>query len=417
MVIKLLKHERLAQVLQDKQIFGNIQPISISPQKAVLKFRGVTIKLNVEKLPWRPSVNDVLVAIDHSYANLVRNIVNVGLVLLWNEPFVDERAGGPVYALEAIGHNLTSQGVNVEYSFFSDKKRSSNWHPLFKPIPLKDRRLLNELDFIIFSTAGSGADRKLGKWWSPILRDLQIPFAVQLHDEAEGRLLPYRDEFFNHDLCDFLMPITDETTQFLAGSRNSGELVYPGYMISDWRRHKNTKTSSVVTTCRMTSRKRVIELVNQAKGLVKNGFSLDVHGADVTWTYKRELKALENGDWKYHGTFDRDMLPDILSKAMYHYNVVYLKRGKFIPRVELATYEALQYGCCPILCASTTPDYIRDSMAILVDPNDLSDLPNVLKERKGEFASMSKRFWDTLTKQIDMKKKTKQLIRKIRRAV
>ena len=416
MPIKLLKHERLEKILQDKQIFDNIHPVSISPQKAVLKFRGVTIKLNVEKLPWSPSVNDVLVAIDRSYANLVRNIVNVGLVLLWNEPFVDERAGGPVYALEAIGHNLTLQGANVTYSFFSDKKRSANWHPLFKPIPLKDRRLLNELDFVILSTAGSGADRKLGPWWRPFLRDLRIPFAVQLHDEAEGRLLPYREEFYKHSRCAFLMPITDETSQILADASNTGELVYPGYMIGD-QKNNFKKTLSVVTTCRMTSRKRIIELVNQSKNLVKNGFSLDIHGADVTWTYKRELKALENGDWKYHGTFSRDDMPDILKRAMYHYNVVYLKRGKFIPRVELATYEAAQYGCCPILCAQTTPPYIRDHMAILVDPNDLSNLPDVLKERKEECADMSKVFWETLIKKMNMEKRTRKLIKWIRREI
>ena len=415
MTLKLLKHERLALLL-DKEIDLDIEPISIGPEKAVLKFRNLTLNLNVDKLPFRPSVNDVLIAIDHAYANRVRNIVNVGLVLLWNEPFVDERAGGPVYALEAIGHNLTLEGVNVQYSFISNKGRSSNWHPLFKPIPIKNRRSLNELDFIIFSTAGSGSDRKLGPWWRPILRDLKIPFAVQLHDEAELRLLPYREEFFNHARCAFLMPITNETSEILAGSKYSGELVYPGYIIGD-QVNSHRKSRSVVTTCRMTSRKRIIELVNQASGLVKNGFSLDIHGADVTWTYKRELKALENGNWKYHGTFDRETMPRILKKAMYHYNVVYLKRGKFVPRVELATYEAAMYGCCPILCAHTTPSYIRDSMAILVDPNDLSDLPDILKERKSEYSSMSEVFWETLNKKINMEKRTRKLIKWIRRAV
>lgn len=415
MALKLLKHEQLERILQDKEIFWNVKPVSVGPEKAILNFRDVTITINVDKLPYRPTVNDVLVAIDHSYANLIRNLIHVGLVLLWNEPFVDERAGGPVYALEAIGHNLSLEGVKVDYLFFSDKKSSIAWHPSFSPVPLKNRGLLNKLDFVIFSTAGSGADRKKGPWWRPVLRDLRIPFAVQLHDEAEQRLLPYREEFFNHARCSFLMPITDQTSKILAETNNKGEVVYPGYTIGDQKFYK--RRPSVVTTCRMTSRKRILELIEQAKRLNEAGFSLNVYGADVTWTYKLELKALENKYWTYHGTFDRCDLPGILKSAMFHYNVVYLKRGVFVPRVELSTYEAAMYGCCPILCKQTTPSYIRDSMAILIDPTDMDHLADTLLERKKEYMEISERFWDMLNLKINMKKITEKLVRKIRRSV
>lgn len=418
MSIRPIRHERFERIVNDLNVGARV--LDVNADHAIVLLRGVRLSVNVRKLSEKPTVDEVLVTLDRAYANTMRKRIKLALVLLWNDPYVDERAGGPVYAMEAIGSNLEKYNVDISYRFFSDRGTSYNWHPWFKPLPLSKAGELNAYDFVIFSTAGSGNDKKIGPWWRPMLRRLQVPFAVQLHDEAEERLLPYREEFFKHDGCVLLMPITEQTTEFLVpdfgsvGSIDSDILVYPGFKLGK-QKFPGPRKKSVVTTCRLTSRKRIIELVSQNESLYRHGFSLDIHGADVNWYYIKSLKELANNYWTYHGTFNRDRLPEILSRATFHYNAVLLKRGTFFPRVELSTYEAVSYGCCPILCKDTTPDWVDDSMAVLVNPCEMKDLGKTLSKIYKDYVHMSKRFWKALHVNVNPEKKTEELWRLIKK--
>ncbi len=323
--------------------------------------------------------------------------LRVALVHIWAPPFVDNRASGLVYGFENLGRDLANVGFRVNYVCFSNKKANGDWHPLFTHVAGLDADILNKFDFIIFGSAGSMTDKKDGPWWKTILEGLKVPFVIQVNNEVDQQLLIYKDFFYDHPYFAFGMPITEGLCYKSTPNRdNLRNLVYECLPRTDLAHPEifyGQKVDQVVTSCRMTSRKRILELVRQAETLYMAGFETHIHGADATWFYVKELKELQSQYWTYHGSFRRNQLPEILGPARFHYNCCYLKKGVVTPRIETSTVEGASYGCCPILSRSTVPEWVTDDMAILVDTNDMTHLAERLNATRNQAHKMNARFW------------------------
>ena len=267
--------------------------------------------------------------------------INVALVHLWAQPYVDNRASGLVYGFENLGKDLQEINFSVDYLFFSDRKKNGEWHPLFREIHLEGAEILNQYDFIVFGSAGSMSDKKLGPWWQPVLDSLEIPFAVQINNEVDKQDLIYRDLFYDHPHFSLGLPITEGLAYTSTPNRdNLPALVYeclPRTNLPDPGIFYAEKRDQVVTTCRITTRKRILELVQQAEKLHYAGFTTDIYGADATWRYVSSLKELGNQYWNFHGSFNREQLSSILAPARFHYNCCFLKREAVTRRIETST--------------------------------------------------------------------------------
>ena len=187
--------------------------------------------------------------------------INVGLVHLWAQPYVDNRASGLVYGFENLGKDMQNIKFCVDYLCFSNKKKNGEWHPLFREVPPAHAEILNEYDFIIFGSAGSLVDKKLGPWWKPILDSLETPFAVQINNEVDKQDLRYRDLFYDHPHFSLGLPITEGLAYASTPNRdNLPFLVYeclPRTDLPDPEMFYGQKRDQIVTTCRITTRKIV----------------------------------------------------------------------------------------------------------------------------------------------------------------
>jgi len=334
--------------------------------------------------------------------------LSVALVHLWAQPYVDNRASGLVYGFENLGNDLQKVGFNVDHLFFSNKKKDGEWHPLFSQVQIDQAEILNRYDFLIFGSAGSGSDKKQGAWWKSILDAVKVPFAVQINNEVDQQVLTYKSYFYDNPNFSLLLPITEGLAHTATPKMDESRvLVYeclPRTGLTDPEMFYGQKTDQIVTTCRITTRKRVLELVQQAQSLHNAGFATDIHGADATWRYVGSLRELSSEYWNFHGSFRRDQLSEILAPAKFHYNACYLKREVLTPRIETSTVEAASFGCCSILSRSTAPEWVTDDMAILVDTNDLSDLARRLSSARHKAHEMNARFWEAYKQNIGQDK-------------
>lgn len=305
--------------------------------------------------------------------------MKVAIALLWNPPYTNCMSGGMTYAPFYLSKDLKKKGFEVDNIYFFDTQ-PNNIHSDFIRYPYEDFLILNNYDYIIFTTAGSWNDRKL-PWWREYLSKINKPFAVVISDEVEIKTLIYREDFFSHPRCKLLLPLTPEVMVVTAPNHlDKPYMVYPLFSanVASPEKYFEKKTRSIITLCRLTNRKRILELVMQSELLHRCNFTLDIYGADVTWTYKLKLKEQLNQFWNYHGTFEDHKRSSICIPATYQWNASKLKRSTFYPRIEISSFEGLSYGVCQILCKSTVPSWVDDSMAILVDPFDLNRLAEML---------------------------------------
>lgn len=220
--------------------------------------------------------------------------IRIAMVFMWNLPYTNQMTGGILWGSENVGNDLSKLGFEIEFLYFADRPQTNSaLHPRFRWKSSSDVEALNAFDFVIFNTAGSSRDKKTGLWWKPILDSLKVPFAVQIHDEAEEKL-PNRHEFFEHPQCKLLLPITEEILTTVVGDiRGRDVSIYPNFPtmeVMEPSQDYDQKKDGIVTSCRMTSRKRIVELVQQSADLGKVGFTINIHGADVTWQYVRQVQ-------------------------------------------------------------------------------------------------------------------------------
>jgi hypothetical protein len=306
---------------------------------------------------------------------------------------------------------LRRHGVQTDLIYFARVPRPKDpaIHPAWRYLGLSEAKVLNEYDAVVFNSAGSWDDRKAGSWWTPVLAALKVPFAVWTCNEVETEVCPYRSKFVAHEMY----ALAIEVSEGLAGAnglwkggvnvlRHSGlpSPQAPGRGVWSWRPGAadavvaGPKEPKIVTTCRLTSRKRVLELASLGPKLRARGIGLDVWGAESTFFYKRGLLELRErqmregihagGDrlsdpgWEWKGGFTHNELSEILAPAMFHWGGAWLVRGVMRRRLELATVEAVAHGCIPILERSTAPEWVDGTIAVLFHRGGVRALPDAL---------------------------------------
>lgn len=302
-------------------------------------------------------------------------MIKVAQVNTWSEPFTDFRTGGLLSSINYISQDLAAHGIITDKYFFEWKGKVRKYHQQdFKALTPQDTEVLNGYDLVIFSTAGSAKDHKEeNPMWRVHLNNLKVPFFVQIHDEDELKSLRYAKEFFEHPMCKLIMPITDGIGNAFGIDKFSvPSLTYPAYSVTNMPDPEayRAKVDKVVTACRLTARKRVKELVLAAKDIHDAGFGLEINGAEASFFYCRDLKERSNEYWKFNGQFTDKAA--VFSDAKFLWNATSLKKKTFYPRVEISSVEGAFYGCVLILNRETTPAYIDDSCAILIDPFNLN---------------------------------------------
>jgi hypothetical protein len=298
----------------------------------------------------------------------------IAIVLLWSDPYTDRRTGGIVRASLILRDNLKALGIKSTCLFFSDRKKNDPaWHPAYSRLRTTEAEILNGYDGIVFSPAGSFNDIKTTEpWWASILDTVRTPFVTWHHNENEVGYLPFRERFYRHPFCVAGLAIAPEIGRAVIGECCPRGLIYPAhpcYMPSFY--DGQPKEASVVATCRLTSRKRLLELVEYAGiGIAAAGLRLDIWGMASSYFYLKKMQELQQ-PWQYCGMFDFEERGAILNPAMFHYGATWLKRATFAPRLEIVTVDAIQYGCCPILAKGGVPSWVTGEHAVFVDPNDM----------------------------------------------
>lgn len=336
--------------------------------------------------------------------------MHVGIVNLQGPPFTNNATGGTVFAPLVMANNLRALGhAATPLTFWPARRPGKHWHPAYTFVPATRHEALNSFDALVFSPAGSSLDRKSGPWWQDALDQLRRPFVVWQHYEHEAKYQPYEDRFFASPRCRGVLEIVPNLKP-RPGLRLP-VLTYPAHPIELTALPYQQKRDLVVTGCRLTTIKRVLELVRDAgPGIAANGFDLDVWGTTATWTYVDALEKVP-GSWRLRGPYTDPQVP--FGPARYAYNAPWLKDGSFNPRVELSTIEAVRYGCCPILNRRSTPSWVTDDVAVLVDPLDRGEMALLggrLRERNGEAFDVADAFAAAFTREADMARRTADLV-------
>lgn len=306
--------------------------------------------------------------------------MRIAMVNIYSEPFGDHRTGGLITSavqLKPYGFHHVAVG----------KKR--NYHCSGYEY-IRHLSELNKFDFVIFSSAGSNTDKKVQKsglkpWWFEQLKSVNVPFAVQAHSELDEKDMVFKDEFFNHPMFRLFLPIVHNIWENMPNGRTHAYLCHK----STIERKNFTKRNLIVSTGRLTSTKRIKELVMKSPEIKEAGFLIDVYGPQSSYFYFKDLMLVNPGFWCYKGSFknSEEILDEVLGSAMYHWNVRCFKRGKrknIEPRLEIATVEALERGCIPIVHKDSTPKAFHNSLVCIDGIGDLNDLIEALENRDGD---------------------------------
>lgn len=281
--------------------------------------------------------------------------LKIALFNIYSEPYGDRRTGGLITAAIYL-----SQYGYTPVAFGKPKKsHMSGW------TYIKSFDELNDYDFIIFSSAGSNTDVKTKKqnktpWWMSELPKVKKPFAVQCHNEIDEAIMPFREIFFSNKLFRLFLPICANIFKKMPDVDTHVHLAHQNII----KMKKFNKQNLVISTCRATSTKRVIEFVSKAKKFKEIGYNVEVWGPESSYFYMKALKETNPGYWEHKGMFpDFAALDSVMGRAKYHWNCrSFRKKHKVSPRFEIATIEALERGCIPIVEKDSTPieyfDYV-----------------------------------------------------------
>lgn len=255
-----------------------------------------------------------------------------------------------------------------------------------------DISVLNRYDFVIFMCPGltyEKFDESIKDTaYMYMLNHMDCPFAFIVNEENDRKLYPYYMNFLTHKnmkLVIFNSENMNETFQdFLE--------ICPNYLIFNFTpplkpleeilAKADTKENVITSTARWTDRKRILELANISKEFYDKGFTVNIAGAHQSPFYMIKMKEAYSDYWNDLGYYQPSELPKILENAAFHYNFVYLKRMTknriMVPRIEIATLEALNEGCLPVICADTTPDWVGTESAIRISSKEYDKLPEIV---------------------------------------
>jgi hypothetical protein len=284
--------------------------------------------------------------------------MKLAIIILWSEPW---GGAGKTGGLITAGANLAEElGADLFYCPPSERRKRRPAHHQAYEFRTVQRVLDEKYDFVIFTSAGHFKDHsnETSAVQHIIDRlDSFPPFAVQVHDEVEVRQLARRSHFFDSPQFRFALPITEEIGKRTL-TPSVKRMVYPAYK-KRIEKAPNASARTIGMTGRMAARKNTIPFLERAApALISRGWEVRIHGAEVNFFYARDAKRVaQDVGAKYCGPYDDADV--ILRQLQWHVNIPYLKRGNFIPRIEIATVEAAAAGCGIITLYESTPSFYR----------------------------------------------------------
>lgn len=313
--------------------------------------------------------------------------LRIALANIYSEPFGIKNTGG----LITSSTKLASEDEQfIPVTFGKPKKSHAEGWSYFESI-----EGLNDFDFVIFSSFGTISKHKpllnaVSELWM-----LDVPFAVQSHSELDERNKKFdHDLFTNHSKFRFWMPITKN---LYGVDPVQSELKYP--FLAHESSIKNVSTSVkknvVASTSRLTTTKRIFELASLSEDLRGIGYETRSYGdTSGAFFYKRAIDDIDHC-LKWCDGFTQDQLIRVLSEVKYHWNCRFYKVGRQMDRrLELASIEALQNGCIPIVHSLSTPLEYSELCVFRDIRSELNSVVSDIKEGKGDVAQMIEVFND-----------------------
>lgn len=269
-----------------------------------------------------------------------------------------------------------------------------NYHNI---VSTSDWSYLNRYKSIIFISPGMTNEKSstYSELFYKRICDVTVPFSFMVHGEVYTKLHPYYKLFLEHPFCkyiiynsegmDKLFPEYTEVVQSSVVLPISPQLEPISNIIS---KAKSKSVPTVVSTSRWIPRKRIYDLIEISPDLSRSGLSVQIQGSQSSTFYVKKIndELLSQGYDNYvsiGGSYTQKELSDILKDCMYHYNIVYSKRSSdiIIPRIELASLEALNAGCLPLVCTETVPRWLSE---LSISKDDISELPKLLSSMSAQ---------------------------------
>jgi len=213
-------------------------------------------------------------------------------------------------------------------------------------------------------------------------------FVVHIGGEHERRVLGNFDAYITSDMCKGVTFSSANMCEFfkdLIGGRHHCFRQVMFYTPEDFPAVDyptiEMRPSVISSTCRVVPIKGIHRLVDLSSSLLPLGLSFKIHGSSPLYFYKKSLQEAiaKNNTCSMTGSFRGEDVWKLLVESRYHYNFLFRKRPPIYPRVECATMEAMMYGCIPIVCDDTSPDWMKDN-SICVKNSEFDTLPKRLEE-------------------------------------
>lgn len=268
-----------------------------------------------------------------------------------------------------------------------------------------DIEKLNSYDMIMFMTPGKTYEKYKEEnegQYTRVLDKLTVPFGFIVNEERDREIYPYHTEFTNHLGCKYILFNSEDMiadfkdfTEFGDKIALEFQFMTPLEPLEDILEKARNKTNSVINTGRWVNRKRIVEYVQLAPKFTELGITPYLAGAKQNPFYSKQVDdllktELDHGvtyadKLEYLGAYrpTKEELDNMLDDKKYHYNFVFLRvRRKMYDRLEIATMEAFNRGCLPIVCEDTSPSWVEG--AIMMSKLDIEDIPRVLADISDE---------------------------------
>lgn len=315
--------------------------------------------------------------------------LNVAVVTFHNGFSPNDIGGassGPVYLRDQLSRHIK----NVDFITLRNNKNYQS--PIAADAKfVTDFEVLENYDFVIFTGPGltyEKFDESTKGKYSSIL-DHAKRFTFICNEENDRKLYPYYEEFLYHPNIKFVT----------FNCPTMATKTFPDYVeaVGDWDHvilcpvmpdkevvleRARRKQNKIMSTCRWTTSKRVLEYLTMAPEFIKNGIEVFAAGSHQSYWYNLEIGELPKDTYTDLGFFEPSQIPDLLSDVKYHWNFLFQKRGmgqkSHQPRLEIATMEAIREGCLPVICEEFTPEWVGYDSALRISKDDYLKIPEIL---------------------------------------
>lgn len=327
--------------------------------------------------------------------------MRVALVNIYSEPFAVKQTGGLITSAVKLARE-NKEFVPVSFGR-RKKSHAAGWEYLDS---VKD---LSGFDFAILSSFGTVANSGAVKQAADAIHEIGIPFAVQSHAEHDEQKFDH-SALTSHPLFRLWLPIAED----LYGSEPvepSRKFVFPAHESCIKNEGPRRKEKIVAATSRLTTTKRISELADLSVPLQREGFrTVSFASPEGSYFYRRSIEE-KSHRLEWGEGFSHEDVYKLLGPVMYHWNCRYFARKRMAPRLELATIEALQSGCIPIVHGPSTPKEYHNSMIAEDIRKGVGSVFEKIREREGDVSGAIETFNDAHAG------KNQKLLSKIRESI